>query len=144
MTKKETLWEDSGFDCHHCGGEIYKRIERESGASKKTTYQCRQCHCLWSTEGVLLEVGNMADCRSGRQTAVSRTRPTPTAPVIEKPSMPTHWLSNRIIAGLLLLIAGLLLIRFAGAVVFRFFVPALLFGLILYLVIQLGRQLRWW
>ena len=152
MTKKETLWEDSGFDCHHCGGEIYKRIEREPGFDKTTSYQCRQCNCQWSTEGVLIQVGNSADCRAGvQQTAVNQphsTKRPPTttlAPVKPTPiATQNHHLSNWIIGGLLTLIVILALIRFAGALVFRFFVPALLVGVILYLVFQLGRQQRWW
>lgn len=151
MTKKETLWEDSGFDCHHCGGEIYKRIEREPGLDKTTTYQCRLCHCQWSTEGVLIQVGTMADCRAVAQTAVSRahippqTQPAaPTTTLAPPPNKPTHWLTNRFIVGLLGLIIFLALIRFAGALVFRLFVPALLLGAIGYLLFQLGRQQRWW
>ncbi len=152
MTKNETLWEDSGFDCHHCGGEIYKRIEREPGFDKTTSYQCRQCKCQWSTEGVLIQVGNSADCRAGvGQTAVNRPNPpkppqsTTLAPVkpVATPRK-NHHLSNWIIGGLLALIIALALIRFAGALVFRFFVPALLVGAIVYLLFQLGRQQRWW
>ncbi|MCA9997602.1 MAG: hypothetical protein KDE56_17705 [Anaerolineales bacterium] len=153
MTKKETLWEDSGFDCHHCGGEIYKRIEREPGFDKTTSYQCRQCHCQWSTEGVLIQVGDTADCRAGvGQTAVnqptSTTKPQPSTTLapLKQPAAPSkrHTFSNWLIGGLLGLIIVLALIRFAGALVFRFFIPALLVGVILYLVFQLGRQQRWW
>ncbi|MCA9966446.1 MAG: hypothetical protein KC423_19490, partial [Anaerolineales bacterium] len=70
-------------------------------------------------------------------TTLAPVKPTPIA-------TQNHHLSNWIIGGLLTLIVILALIRFAGALVFRFFVPALLVGVILYLVFQLGRQQRWW
>lgn len=152
MTKKETLWEDSGFDCHYCGGEIYKRIEWEPGLDKITSYQCRQCQCQWSLEGVVIQAGKEVNRQAGEgQTAVHFPQPAqqpqvaPLVPVKPMTSVSkSHTVANWIIGGLLGLITFLVLIRFAGPLVFRFFIPALLVGMIIYLTFQLGRQQRWW
>lgn len=149
MSDKETLWEDSGFDCNHCGGEIHKRIDRELGHHKTTSFQCRQCHCQWSIHGALLTVGDMPTCQRPETRARMRTRTavkaSPAKTITSSlPELPANWLSNRIIAVLLAVVVGLFLLRFAGALLFRFFVPALILGAIGYLVFRMGQQQDWW
>ena len=153
MSDKETLWEDSGFDCNHCGGEIHKRIDRELGHHKTTSYQCRQCHCQWSLHGALLTVGNRPICqqsdmrtRSGPRTAVKPSPPV-TAPAATTRKLARIDLSqilNRIIVVLAVIVGFLFLLRFAGAVLFRFFIPGFILGVIAYLIYRMGKQQEWW
>ena len=143
MSDKETLWEDSGFDCNHCGGEIHKRIDRELGHHKTTSFQCRQCQCQWSIHGALLTVGNSPTCQTEVRTAVrKRPKPKQIAPAI--PTIPTQWISPRLLAIVAAVFVGLFLLRFAGGLVFKFFFPALILGVIVYLVFRMGQQQEWW
>ena len=41
-----TQWEDSGFDCHLCGGPIFKGTEQEG----HVYYQCQRCEAKWSVD----------------------------------------------------------------------------------------------
>ncbi|MEM7112403.1 MAG: hypothetical protein AAF614_08220 [Chloroflexota bacterium] len=149
MSDKETLWEDSGFDCNHCGGEIHKRIDRELGHHKTTSFQCRQCHCRWSIHGALLTIGNLpvcqqADARTSRRPRTAVKPPSPVTIAEKLPRIDVTKALNRIIITLAVVVGFLFLLRFAGAVLFRFFVPGLIVGVIAYLVFRMGRQQEWW
>jgi hypothetical protein len=134
MIETDTSWSDSGYDCDHCGGEIAKRIDHETGQPDRICYQCRLCGCQWTQDGKALRVGNGPDCRAAQRERVG-TRP------IE------FFLSPRvlIILGILVL---LLLARFGSFAAFfallRFLPVLAILGLIVFYVVRFGREQEWW
>ena len=74
MIETSTSWEDSGFDCKYCGGEVFKRTDRETGRPARSCFQCKQCGCQWTLDGDLLREGNgpaWEAAKKAGQTAVS-------------------------------------------------------------------------
>lgn len=133
MIETETIWEDSGFDCDHCGGVIAKRIDRESGQPDRTCLQCKQCGCQWTLAGNVERVGNGPDCQAAqRDREAAPARITLSRPI---------WIAIGIIAFFVLLRFGGFSLLF---VLLRFLVPLALVGLVLYFIARHGREQQWW
>lgn len=134
MIETETIWEDSGYDCDHCGGEIAKRIDKETGRPDHVCLQCKNCGCQWTMDGEVERVGTGPDCPAA-QGARSGDRVWPVT--LSRPL----W----ILIGVIALFA---LIRFGGfSLLFSLLRFALPIGLIaaaaIYLV-RRGREQGWW
>ncbi len=134
MIETSTTWEDSGFDCDHCGGEIAKRIDRETGQPDRICYQCRLCGCQWSLNGRVTRIGSGQYCHAA-QREQSETKPL------------DFFLSTRvlIVLGILLLLA---VVRFGGlaalVALLRFLLPVALAAVIVIYVVRYGREQEWW
>ncbi|MCB8943270.1 MAG: hypothetical protein H6658_05905 [Ardenticatenaceae bacterium] len=131
MTRQDVTWEDSGFDCDHCGGEILKRSHRTI-PEKEQYFQCSQCGCRWSIEGEVLRVGDGPFCQNTGY---------------QRQSLPADkrlwWLA----AGVGLLLA----FWFGGTAIFsflftlvRFLIPLGILVLIIMAIYWLGRQQDFW
>ena len=131
MARQDVTWEDSGFDCDHCGGEILKRSHRTI-PEKEQYFQCSQCGCRWSVAGDILRVGDGPFCQhTGQQ---------PTIPADKR----IWWAVGGI--GLLLIVFW-----FGGAAVFgfiftliRFLIPLGILVLICMAIYWIGRQQGFW
>ena len=66
MTRRDITWEDSGFDCDHCGGEILKR-SHQTIPEREQYFQCNQCGCRWSVGGDIIRVGSGPFCQHDGQ-----------------------------------------------------------------------------
>lgn len=51
---RDIQWEDTGFDCEHCGGEVLKRTHSQQD---EVYYQCSQCGYRWSLDGAVIRKG---------------------------------------------------------------------------------------
>jgi hypothetical protein len=134
MIETNTSWQDSGFDCDHCGGEIAKRTDRETGQSDRVCYQCRQCGCQWSLNGSVMRIGNSRYCEAAQRERMG--------------TKATDFLVSRrvlIVLGILLILAVL---RFGGfgafAMLLRFLLPVALVAVIVMYVVRYGREQEWW
>lgn len=132
MSRRDIKWEDSGFDCDHCGGEILKRAHRTI-PQKEQYFQCKQCGCRWSAGGDIIRVGDSPHCQhSGYQ----------------GPSLPQDkriWWAVAAV-GLLLLFfrfGGVAVLGFGFALV-RFLIPLGILVLIGMAIYWLGRQQGFW
>lgn len=124
MTRRGTTWQDSGFDCNHCGGEILKRAHRTI-PEKEQYFQCSQCGCRWSVEGEILRVGNQPYCqRRGYQ----------------RPYLPTN---NRLWWGLAIAVLLLIFLRFGGLGMLGAIFTLLRFLVLLSLPILIGLVIYW-
>lgn len=134
MIETNTSWQDSGFDCDHCGGVISKRTDKETGQPDQVCYQCRQCGCQWDLDGSVLRVGNSPTCNVAQRERMG-TKPT------------DFLLSPRvlIVFGILLMLA---VWRFGGAGAFfmllRLLLPVALVAVIVMAVVRFGREQEWW
>ncbi len=134
MIETRTTWEDSGYDCDHCGGVISKRTDYETGQPEQVCFQCKQCGCQWKPNGDVLRVGNGPDCQSAQRERAG-TDPG------------EFFLSRRV-----LIIAGIILIaviiRFGGfSVLFslsRLLLPIALVAIVVLFVVRFGREQEWW
>ena len=136
MIETETTWEDSGFDCDHCGGVILKRIDRETGLPDRISYQCRECSCQWDLDGQVVRVGTGPYCKAA----------APAADDGFDMGDLSDWvgLLSRNLWILLAIVAGVVLLRFGGAVVARFVLPLILLAVGVYVLIRYGRKQQWW
>jgi hypothetical protein len=130
VIETNTVWDDTGYDCDHCGGRILKRTDQESGQPDRTCFQCEQCSCQWTLENRPLRVGTLRACRKAQ-----RAR----AVVAEAADPYARW----ILLGLGLLVF-LFLLRFGGATALRLVVPVIVVGGILYALARYGRTQDWW
>ena len=133
MIETDTIWKDSGFDCDHCGGEIAKRIDRETGQPDRTCLQCKQCGCQWTLAGNVERVGNGPDCQAAQ-------RDREAAPTQFSLSRPV-WIAIGILAFLVLLRFGGFSLLFA---LLRYLVPLGLVGLVVFYIARHGREQEWW
>jgi hypothetical protein len=138
MIETETTWKDSGFDCDHCGGEILKRTDHETGQPDRTCFQCRVCGCQWSLDGQVLRVGDGDYCKA----AAREREPEQAFDVGDL----TDWVNklSKNLWILLAIIAGGVLLRFGGGIVLRYLLPVILLGVGAYLLLRYGRQQSWW
>ncbi len=136
MIETETTWEDSGFDCDHCGGVILKRTDRETGLPDKILYQCRDCSCQWNLDGRLQRIGTGPGCKSAAHPPQASFDMTDVA----------SWfaLLSRNLWILLAIISGAILLRFGGAVAVRFLLPVFLLGAGVYTLLRYGQKHSWW
>lgn len=132
MIETSTTWKDTGFDCDHCGGELLKRTDHETGRPDTICYQCGTCGCQWSLDGDMLRIGSAETCK-----AAQRARTTPNLPT---------WLNtiSRWLWILLAVVAGLALLRFGGVVMLRLLLPLALLGVLGFLLYRHGRDQEWW
>ena len=134
MIETGTSWEDSGFDCDHCGGEIAKRTDHETGQPDQICFQCKQCGCQWDLDGQAIRVGNGPYCQAAQRDR-SGTRPG------------EFLLSPRVLI-ILGILALLLLARFGGfGAIFALlrYLPILaILGLAVFYLVRFGREQEWW
>lgn len=128
MIETQTTWTDSGFDCDHCGGRIFRRIDSETGQPDVQCYQCEQCGCQWTLDNQPLRVGQLRACR-----AAQRRRAVTGETDLDRYS---RWVVLGIVA-----MALLFVLRFAGPFVLRFVLPALIIGGVVYLLVRYVRQM---
>lgn len=128
----ETTWDDSGYDCRHCGGRILKRTDRETGQPTQICLQCELCGCQWSVNGKLLRVGHTKLCRQAqREYEAERSAKYPSA------------ISTRLLflGGFIVL---LLLVYFGGLPAIRFLIPVAIFTFVVVMIFRFGRDRDWW
>lgn len=130
MIETRTTWEDTGYDCDHCGGRILKRTDHESGQPDRPCFQCEQCSCQWTLDHHPLRVGSFRACRKA-QKARSDEGET------------TDPYSRWVLIGLGIFV-GLFLLRFGGATAIRLILPVAVAALVLYGLARFGRSQDWW
>jgi hypothetical protein len=124
MTRRGIKWQDSGFDCSHCGGEILKHAHRTI-PEKEQYYQCNQCSCRWSVGGEILRVGDQPHCQdTGYQ----------------RPYLPTD---NRLWWAIGIAVLFLIFLRFGGVALFGAVFSVLRFLIILSLPILIIFAIYW-
>lgn len=133
MIETSTTWHDSGYDCDHCGGEVLKRIDHETGQPDSICFQCRECGCQWSTGGDVLRVGSGEYCKAA-QRARDEGRGQPAW--IERLSR-SIWL-------LLAVVGGVILLRFGGTLVVRTVLPIVLLVTLVIVLFRVGQKRMWW
>lgn len=143
MIETSTDWEDSGFDCDHCGGEILKRIDHETGRPDQISYQCAECGCQWAIGGDILRVGNGTYCMAAQRQRNKQQEPTK---LPELPADLNEWagLLSKSLWILIAVIAGVILLRFGGAMVVRLLLPVAVIGVGAYFLVRYGRTQSWW
>lgn len=123
-------WEDTGYDCNFCGGQIFKRTDQEPTGLKSSYYQCELCGAQWSMTNQLIREGDRMPQRGTRPPA-GRTEGRQVASWV--------WLVLGFGAMFLLMRASVV-----GALLVRFLIPVL-FALVVSLVLfRLGREMEWW
>ena len=132
MIETETIWNDSGYDCNHCGGQILERTDIETGQSARVCYQCQACGCQWELSGEISRIGSMNSCRRAQ-----RVRNTSAA----KPAIDPIKLRIIVVATLLFLGA---LVYFGGITAVRFLVPIAIAGFVFWTVYKMGKERMWW
>lgn len=143
MIKTSTDWEDSGFDCDHCGGEILKRIDHETGRPDYVSYQCAACGCQWAVGGDVLRIGDGKYCRSAQRRRM-RQQEAPGSPNIPFDLRQWAGLLSKSLWILLAIIAAVILLRFGGAIVFRLILPLAVIAIAAYFLVRYGRTQSWW
>jgi hypothetical protein len=131
LIETRTKWEDSGYDCDHCGGQIFKRTDFETGQAPQVCYQCRECSCQWTLKGSVQRVGQLANCR-----VAARQRNADF--VHERKSIPV-W--GWVVISILFLF---LIVRFGGMAALRFLVPIAFVAFAFFHAYRLGREKEWW
>ena len=128
MIETKTTWKDSGYDCDHCGGQILKRTDRETGQQAQVCYQCQMCGCQWELGGEILRIGNMNSCQQAikNQEAVEVN--------------PARLRLIFVVVGLVLI--GLIFL--GGLVAVRFLVPVAIAVFVFRAVYLLGKERMWW
>ncbi|NJN55637.1 MAG: hypothetical protein HC804_13330 [Anaerolineae bacterium] len=102
----QTSWKDSGYDCDHCGGQVWQRMDQETGRPTQTCLQCEECGCQWSLKGVVQRVGNRDVCRQAqreREAVGENHYPIPPALMLG---------TGALVLLLLVLVGGLTAVRF--------------------------------
>lgn len=130
MIETHTSWEDTGFDCDHCGGRILKRTDHESGQRDRTCYQCEKCSCQWTLAHEPLRVGTLSSCRKAQRERVA---------VSETTDPYARW----VLIGLGILVT-LFLLRFGGGFAVRYLFPLIVAAAGIYILIRFGRVRDWW
>jgi hypothetical protein len=136
MIETDTIFKDSGFDCDHCGGEILKRIDRETGQPDTICYQCRECGCQWALGGDPLRVGSGTYCRAAQKEKERSLEPEPLSFDLEE------WagMLSKSVWILVAIVAGVILLVFGGGIIFRYLLPVLIIGVAAFLLIRYARN----
>ena len=132
MIETETIWNDSGYDCDHCGGQILERTDLETGQPAQVCLQCQGCGCQWQLDGEIIRIGNLTSCRRSQ-----RERSTEPAQTNINPFQ----LRLIVVASLLFLGA---IIFFGGLTAIRFLVPIAIAVFVFWRLYQLGKERMWW
>ena len=135
--ERKTQLEDSGYDCDHCGGEILLNREMTPGRPVHGYYQCRRCGCEWTLKGDVLHIGSGRHCKASQRKRMGGGGVQ--LPEIFEVSV---WRRTALIIGGVLLF--LILLRFGGLMLFRFLLPVIVIGFLIYLVFKMGRDQEWW
>jgi len=129
MIETRTTWEDSGHDCEHCGGVVWKRTDHLPDGGTEVSFQCRQCSCQWTQAGDWLRVGNGRHCRQAHRQFMHA-------------NVEGLWSRRVFIAlGVILL---LVIVRVGGLGALRFLLPLFLMGFVVWTVVRLLRERKWW
>lgn len=131
MTRRDVKWEDSGFDCDHCGGEILKRAHRTI-PEREQYFQCSQCGCRWSTGGDIIRVGDSPHCQHSGY---------------KRPSLPQDkrlWWAVAVVLILIFLRFGGTAVLAIGITLIRFLIPLGILVLIGMAIYWFGRQQGFW
>lgn len=135
MAKSRTIVEDSGFDCDHCGGVIYRHTKPMKKEPARVFYQCRTCGCQWTPEGEALRVGGGEYCEAAMRERMPHRKTLVSV-------------LNRFSRGAWIAIAvglGLVFFRFGSLItVVRVILPVLVLVVILYFLVRYGRSHQWW
>ena len=132
MIETETTWNDSGYDCDHCGGQIFERRDQVTGQPARVCYQCKMCGCQWQLSGDVLRVGNMNSCQRAQE---GRER----SPQYERFSTTQMRLA---VGGTILLLLGI--IYWGGLVAIRFLIPVSIALLVMWSIYWEGKERMWW
>lgn len=130
MIETNTTWEDSGYDCDHCGGQIYERTDTETNRSPKKCLQCRRCGCQWTTKGDVKRVGHLPEC-----VRAQRERQQTSDPSTE---WDTVW-TRRILIGLGF-VAIFFVIRLGGVLALRYLLPVIFGAFIIWSIVNWIRR----
>jgi len=127
MIETKTTWEDSGYDCEHCGGEVLRRTMTLPDGVAEVLFQCRACGCQWLPGGKRVRVGDGRYCQPER----------------EQDTTPHNDISRRLFiwlgVGLLLIVA-----RMGGLAALELLLPLVGLGLLGWTVWRMGREFEWW
>jgi len=132
MIDIETSWEDSGYDCDHCGGKILLRTDRETGQPPLVCYQCELCGCQWELSGDVQRTGSLPSCikaqreRSANQQGADGSGFSPV-------------IVSVVLGGLLLL-----LFLMGGLAAIRFVVPIAIAAFVFLALYRFGKERMWW
>lgn len=132
MIETDTHFEDSGYDCDHCGGQILLRTDTETGQPDVVCYQCAECGCQWTLDGDPLRVGSGSGCKKAM-----RARE-------DQPAFDWQQLSKRSLWILLAILAGVALLRFGGFALLRGLLPLVVLIVAGVLLVRYGRTQQWW
>lgn len=132
MIETQTTWNDSGYDCDHCGGQILERTDIETGQPAQVCYQCQVCGCQWQLDGDVLRVGNMTSCRRAQRVRVK-------SQVTEQ--INPNQMRLAVGVGILVLLG---IVFFGGLVAVRFLVPVAIALFVSRAVYQMGKERMWW
>lgn len=132
MIETKTTWNDSGYDCDHCGGQILERTDNETGQPARVCYQCQVCGCQWQLDGDILRIGNMNSCRRAQRVRVKSQASEQLNP---------NQLRLAIVIGLLVLLG---IVFFGGLVAVRFLIPVAIAVFVFRAVYQMGKERLWW
>jgi hypothetical protein len=133
MIETETVWNDSGYDCDHCGGQILERTDIETGQPVTVCYQCQACGCQWELSGEVMRIGSMTSCRRAQRVRAKSQTPTTNLDPFKL---------RLIVVGTLLLIGAI--IFSGGLTAIRFLVPIGIAFFVFWTVYQLGKERMWW
>jgi hypothetical protein len=135
--ERKTGLEDSGYDCDHCGGEILVSRKVTQGRPVHGYYVCQKCGCEWTLKGDVLHIGVGPNCQASQRERMGGSG-------LKLPEMGeiSVWRRVALIVGGIILF--LVLLRFGGFMLFRFLLPILVIGFLIYLVFRLGREQQWW
>jgi len=111
MVEVETTFSDSGYDCDHCGGQVLRRTDKETGQPVRVCYQCQECGCQWSRQGEVLRVGRLSSCHEALKER-EKARREPDFPAL-----------TPILITISVVILILMLVSLGGLVAVRFLIP---------------------
>lgn len=130
LIETKTVWDDTGYDCDHCGGRLLRRTDHETGQPDRQCFQCEGCGCQWTADHHSLRVGSGPFCRVAQRERVS------------KPDLVDRY-SRWLVAGLGV-VALLLMMRFGGGLVLRLALPVVAIALVVIVARRYGRRAGWW
>jgi hypothetical protein len=132
MIETKTTWKDSGYDCDHCGGQIFERTDRETDQPARVCYQCQACGCQWRLSGDVLRIGNMNSCRRAQRVRVKSQN-------YERYSTTQLRVA---FGGMVLLLLGI--IYWGGLLAIRFLIPVGIALFVFWSIYQAGKERMWW
>lgn len=132
MIETETIWNDSGYDCDHCGGQILERTDIETGQPARVCYQCQACGCQWEISGEILRIGSMNSCRRAQRVRATAHPQTSVNPV-----------KLRLIVVVSLMFLGMM-VFYGGLTAIRFLVPIGIAVFVIWAIYQMGKERMWW